>query len=190
MKIFASVALLKFQLLGALMAASIQQQDPAEATNEHFFNQSTRNLAAATSIEISANDSTSNFHSVREASRSSSSASLIRVNVSNVCEKNHMRVSIRLNRPFYGLIHAKDKRKKLPCYVEGTGEQFYTFDVSFTLQPSDPAYCGMTMHAPVWQSITNHSLQQQETLSLALVVRLHKSIEFSDDRYFLLSCPK
>lgn len=134
--------------------------------------------------------------------------SKLRVNVSNVCEKNHMRITVRLNRPFYGLIHAKDFRRRSACSVEGTGEQLYSFDIAYTQVQSDPNYCGVVAHhlarvatqpistQPLGQTAamnqsqpTSSFLQQQQpTLSVALVVRMHKSIEFSDDRYFLLSC--
>lgn len=121
-----------------------------------------------------------------------------RVNVSNVCERNHMRVTIRFNRPFHGLIHTKDKRRKTACQVEGNGEQSYSMDISFTQVQSEPTYCGVvanhnqalaTRH--LVGSGANQSVapgQQQQTLSVVLVVRLHRSIEFSDDRYFLISC--
>lgn len=154
-------------------------------------------LVQASPIEINANDSTtSGNYNGQQNSR-------FRVNVSNICEKTHMKVTVRFSRPFYGLIHAKDRRKKAPCFVEGNGEQAYSLDISFTLLPTDVAYCGMV--ADQLQSVaawtrssqqTNQQMNQsmlhgiQETLSLALVVRLHKSIEFNDDRYYLLSCPK
>lgn len=138
------------------------------------------------------------------------STNKLRVNVSNICEKNHMRVTIRLNRPFYGLIHAKDFRRRPTCSADGTGEQSYTLDIAFTQVQSDSNYCGVVSHhlarlptqpistQPLGQSAANNQTsqsiaanlaqQQQQTLSVALVVRLHKTIEFSDDRYFLLSC--
>lgn len=137
----------------------------------------------------------------------SSQAQKFRVNVSNVCEKNHMRATIRLNKPFYGIIHARDKRKKPNCVVEGTGDQTYTMDISYTLVQSEQEFCGVVSHQPstsqrqsssslqlVSQSSENSTApqvpQQQPTLSIVLVVRLHKTIEFSEDRYFLLSCLK
>lgn len=120
-----------------------------------------------------------------------SQASKFRVNVSNICEKNSMKVSIRLNKPFYGLIHTKDKRKKEACFLNGNGDQFYSLAISYTLVQSDPFYCGVVSHH-LNQSAnrsTNHQTAET-TLSVVLVVRLHKTIEFSDDRYFLLSCAK
>lgn len=109
-----------------------------------------------------------------------------RVNVSNLCEANQMHVTIRFNRPFYGLIHTKDKRKRQACQVKGTGNQAYTLDISYTLVQSEPNYCGVVSH----QLANGNNTNKQPTLSVALVVRLHKTIEFSDDRYFLLSCIK
>lgn len=121
-----------------------------------------------------------------------SQAQKFRVNVSNICEKSNMRITIRFSKPFYGLIHTKDKRKKPACSVEGNGDQVYTLEISYTLVQSEPSYCGIVSHhlSQPNQQRQNQSAQPQQTLSVALVVRLHKSIEFSDDRYFLLSCAK
>lgn len=136
-----------------------------------------------------------------------SQAQKFRVNVSNVCDKNHMKVTVRLNKPFYGIIHARDKRKKPNCMVDGTGDQTYTMELSYTLVQSEQEFCGVVSHQPstsqrqssaslqlVSQSHDNSTLpqstHQQPTLSIVLVVRLHKTIEFSEDRYFLLSCLK
>lgn len=138
-----------------------------------------------------------------------SSANKFRVNVSNICEKDRMQITVRLSKPFYGLIHAKDKRKKPACYVDGTGNQAYTFHISYTQVGTDQDYCGVVAHPPaspgssgggslLADSIELATARRQlaganasnQTLSLVLVVRLHKTIEFSDDRYFLLSCAK
>lgn len=140
-----------------------------------------------------------------------SQAQKFRVNVSNVCEKNHMKATIRLNKPFYGIIHAKDRRKKPNCVIEGNGDQTYVLDLSYTQVQSEPEFCGVMSHPPatsqrqgstlvqlIAQSTDNSTSSpmpntvqlQQPTLSIVLVVRLHKTIEFSEDRYFLLSCIK
>lgn len=119
----------------------------------------------------------------------------LRVNVSNICEKDRMQITVRLNRPFYGLIHAKDKRKKSSCMAEGNGSQAYLLYISYTQIHSDPDYCGVLAHQPLQKPITtrthivaSNQSSQQQVLSLVLVVRMHKTIEFSEDKYFLLSC--
>lgn len=139
-----------------------------------------------------------NESSIQETSTSTTSyyanaqAQKFRVNVSNLCERNQMRVTVRLNKPFYGLIHTKDKRKKPGCFVEGNGDQSFPLDISFTLVQSDPNFCGVVSHSvsPNSQQKSQNQSGNQQTLSVILVVRLHKTIEFSDDRYFLLSCAK
>lgn len=144
-------------------------------------------------ILVSSLNYTNTAHQDQTNNYVNSQAQKFRVNVSNICEKSNMRITIRLNKPFYGLIHTKDKRKKTACSVEGNGDQVYTLEISYTLVQSEPSYCGIVSHhltQPVQQKQNQSALQQQQTLSVALVVRLHKSIEFSDDRYFLLSCAK
>lgn len=142
------------------------------------------NISSANQQQHQSDLTTTNFYTNSQALK-------FRVNVSNICEKSHMRVTVRLSRPFYGLIHTKDKRKKAACLIEGNGEQAYVMEISYTLVQTDANYCGVVSHQLVQQSNkTNPASHLQQTLSVALVVRLHKSIEFSDDRYFLLSCAK
>lgn len=174
----------------------------------------------SSAIKVKRSDATSVFanldHSIDLFSTTNqylnSQAQKFRINVSNVCEKNHMKATIRLNKPFYGIIHAKDRRKKPNCVIEGNGDQTYVLDLSYTQVQSEPEFCGVMSHPPaisstrqasapmqlIAQSADNTtsstvspSVQlQQPTLSIVLVVRLHKTIEFSEDRYFLLSCIK
>lgn len=171
-----------------------------DEVNNKLLTSSSHNLHSETSSSFNLNSSSSN--SIIESMPNfytNSQASRFRVNVSNICERNQMRVTIRLSKPFYGLIHTKDRRKKVPCFVEGNGEQTYFMEISYTLIQSDLSYCGVVSHhlsgSVVGASQTNKQQQQQSnnsqtTLSVVLVVRLHKTIEFSDDRYFLLSCAK
>lgn len=120
-----------------------------------------------------------------------------------------MKATIRLNKPFYGIIHAKDRRKKPNCVIEGNGDQTYVLDLSYTQVQSEHEFCGVMSHPPAISqrqasmqlvaqstdestpsSIPSSVQLHQPTLSIVLVVRLHKTIEFSEDRYFLLSCIK
>lgn len=138
-----------------------------------------------------------------------------RVNISNICERDGMQIAININKPFHGLIHAKDKRKKPACYVEGNGNLQYNLRISYSQVNSDANYCGVLAHyqqtslsssSPLVNSSklqqeqvqfnmangtlasNSTSTQQAQILSLVIVVRLHKTIESSDDRFFLLSC--
>lgn len=145
-----------------------------------------------------------NMYQVRPTSSSNSNHHLgqhhhhLKVNVSNNCEQDRMSVTLRFSKPFHGVVHAKDKRKRANCLVEGSGTQTYTMQFAYSLSPSDADYCGLQIlsqpqqqHQFTTATTPRHnasSSSSMQTLSLVLVVRLHKTMEFSDDRYFLLSC--
>jgi len=190
LKGLAFLTFLLFSRCGSIQSQSVYSESDgssnAQAVRQKQFSE-IQLIANGTSINGNTNqaqpDSMPTIYSSLQAQR-------FRVNVSNICEKNHMRVTVRLSRPFYGIIHTKDKRKKHPCFVDGNGEQTYNLEISYTQVQSEPNYCGVVSHnlAPKAHGLFNQTNQQ--TLSVALVVRLHKTIEFSDDRYFLLSCAK
>lgn len=179
-------------LFGPKISHQHQSRGPIEAVEQVSMLSNnangSSNLQSTGIQQPQAESSVTNFYMNSQAQK-------FRVNVSNICEKSHMRATVRLNRPFYGLIHTKDKRRNRQCSIEGTGDQTYTLEISYNLLQTDPNYCGVVSHQLTASSSTTKlanqsSIQQQQTLSVALVVRLHKSIEFSDDRYFLLSCAK
>lgn len=103
--------------------------------------------------------------------------------VTNTCEREMMKINVRTSKPFFGVIHTRDHRSKSGCSVEGTGSSEYNLDISQVLNPTDPAYCG-ALRGP------RETPQDSEIVSLVVAVRVHKSIERSDDRFFLLNCTK
>lgn len=117
----------------------------------------------------------------------------LRVNISNTCEPNNkMLISVSFSKPFNGLIHTKDSRKKPACAIEGNGDSIYFLNIRYTPNLQDASNCGLISNsadnsAPS-SSVTNNQQYQNTTLSVVLVVRLHKTIEFSNDKFFLLTC--
>ncbi|KAG9510835.1 hypothetical protein GZH46_00610, partial [Fragariocoptes setiger] len=103
------------------------------------------------------------------------------VTVTNTCQSQFMRVEIKTTKPFYGVIHSRDQRRKPVCTVEGNGDTQYTLDINHVLSSQDPLYCGVARY--------KESREAKEQLNVVVVVRVHRNIELSDDRYFLLSCP-
>lgn len=92
-----------------------------------------------------------------------------------------MRVNVRTSRPFYGVIHTRDQRTKAPCFVEGNGDTEYFLDISHTLNPQDPQYCGV-LRAP------REHFDDKDVLSVVLAVRVDRRIQLSEDKFFLLNC--
>lgn len=103
--------------------------------------------------------------------------------VTNTCERDSMKVNIKTSRPFYGVIHTRNQRQKPTCSVEGNGENEYNLDISHVLNSQDPAYCGVIR-------ARRESPQDKDVLSVVVVVRVHRNIELSDDKFFLLNCTK
>lgn len=103
--------------------------------------------------------------------------------VTNTCERDSMKVNIKTSRPFYGVIHTRSQRQKDVCTVEGNGGDDYKLEISHVLNSQDPAYCGVIR-------ARRDSPQDKDVLSVVVVVRVHRNIELSDDKFFLLNCTK
>jgi hypothetical protein len=101
--------------------------------------------------------------------------------VTNTCERELMHVNIKTSRPFHGVIHTRNQRQKAVCTVEGTGETEYNLDISHVLNQQDPNYCGVI-------KARKESPDDKDLLSVVIAVRVHKNIELSNDKFFLLNC--
>lgn len=101
--------------------------------------------------------------------------------VTNTCERELMRVNIKTSRPFFGAIHTRNQRQKAACTVEGDGDTEYNLDISHVLNQQDPNYCGVV-------KARKESPEDKDLLSVVLAVRVHRNIELSDDKFFLLNC--
>jgi len=101
--------------------------------------------------------------------------------VTNTCERELMHVNIKTSRPFFGVIHTRQQRQKSVCTVEGNGDTEYNLDISHVLNQQDPNYCGVIR-------ARKESPEDKDLLSVVLAVRVHRNIELSDDKFFLLNC--
>lgn len=94
-----------------------------------------------------------------------------------------MKVNIKTSKPFYGVIHTQKQRQKQACSVEGNGDLEYNLEISHILNSQDPSYCGVI-------KARRDSPEDKDILSVVVAVRLHRNIELSDDKFFLLNCTK
>lgn len=101
--------------------------------------------------------------------------------VTNTCERESMKVNLRMNRDFYGVIHTRNQRSKQICSIEGTGDREYNLEISHVLNQQDPNYCGVI-------KARKDSPDDKDILSVVIAVRLHRKIELPDDKFFLLNC--
>lgn len=103
--------------------------------------------------------------------------------VSNTCERDFMLVRVRTSRPFYGVIHALNYRRKPRCSLEGDGGFEFQLNISHVLDSRDPAHCGVI-------KLRKQNEPAGELLSVVLAIRVHRNVELSDDKFIVLNCTK
>lgn len=116
----------------------------------------------------------STFHQVQCQVQSSSSD--FQPLVTARCELGNMTILVQTESPFEGVVHVKDYRKP-PCQTFGNGQRNTTLLIDLLTAKDSPNYCGV---------ITNKGNEQ----SLVLAVRVHRNLELSDDKFYLITCGK
>ncbi|XP_060529447.1 uncharacterized protein LOC132703927 [Cylas formicarius] len=98
--------------------------------------------------------------------------------VSATCKADHtMHIRVSFNQSFYGIIHARDYRTSA-CMNLGDGGQSVTLNVSLLAPPGSAEYCGL---------LINNRTQEK---SLPVAVRVHKTLELADDKFYVITCGK
>lgn len=110
--------------------------------------------------------------------------------LTNTCERDFMLISIRASRPFYGVIHTKNERHKSICSLEGNGEFEFHLNISHALDTTDPNHCGVFKATNRGPMAAAASADGDQILSVILAIRMHRNIELSSDKFYLLNCTK
>ncbi|CAH2236108.1 uncharacterized protein LOC120625602 isoform X1 [Pararge aegeria] len=97
--------------------------------------------------------------------------------VSATCKTGVMSIRINFSQPFNGVAHAREFRTP-SCMVLGNGTESVTYDISLTAAAGSPDYCGV-----FW----NHRTDER---SLPLAVRVHRTLELADDKFYVITCGK
>ena len=108
--------------------------------------------------------------------------------VTNVCERNFTRVSLQTSQPFYGAIHSKNQRHKSLCSFEASGQTEVSLNLPLVLNQNSSNYCGAFKLRRRGQQ--EQDSEGQQLVAIILAVRLHRNIELSNDKFFLLNCTK
>ncbi|XP_054168417.1 uncharacterized protein LOC128965696 [Oppia nitens] len=86
-----------------------------------------------------------------------------------------MNIAVVTTQPFNGVIHTRDFRKG-SCLMSGDGRLNTSLTISLLAKPDDPNFCGV------------HKLKGSEERTVALTVRVHKTLELSEDKYYIITC--
>ncbi|XP_018563416.1 uncharacterized protein LOC108905126, partial [Anoplophora glabripennis] len=97
--------------------------------------------------------------------------------VSATCKAGHMNIRVNFNGSFVGTIHARDYRTP-SCMKNGDGSKSATLDINLLAQPGAPDYCG---------PLVNNKTEER---SLPIAVRIHRTLELADDKFYVITCGK
>lgn len=97
--------------------------------------------------------------------------------VTATCKTGVMSIKIQFNQGFNGIAHAKEHR--IPaCMAQGNGSETLTFDVNLMAAQGSPDYCGILVN------------NRTDERSLPLAVRVHRTLELADDKFYVITCGK
>ncbi|XP_064486840.1 uncharacterized protein LOC135399081 [Ornithodoros turicata] len=102
------------------------------------------------------------------------------------CDKGFMVISVLTDEPFHGIVHTRDtsdprgpkELRRDPCIVYGSGERNTSLRLSLFPGPEDALYCGVRRK------------DGSEERSVAISIRVHKALELSDDKSYVITCGK
>ncbi|KAK9890791.1 hypothetical protein WA026_012134 [Henosepilachna vigintioctopunctata] len=97
--------------------------------------------------------------------------------VSATCKQGHMSIKVEFNNSFSGAVHARDFRTPA-CMSHGDGSKVVTFDINLVAQPGSADYCGLLVN------------NKTEERSIPIAVRIHKTLELADDKFYVITCGK
>ncbi|XP_038210531.1 uncharacterized protein LOC119831303 [Zerene cesonia] len=97
--------------------------------------------------------------------------------VTATCKSGVMSIRINFTQPFNGVAHAREYRTP-PCMAMGNGSESLNFDINLNAVKGSPDYCGV-----YWNNRTDER-------SLPLAVRVHRTLELADDKFYVITCGK
>ncbi|XP_036324162.1 uncharacterized protein LOC118737632 isoform X2 [Rhagoletis pomonella] len=97
--------------------------------------------------------------------------------VTATCKSGTMNIKVKFNGPYTGAVHARDHRNAA-CMAMGDGSEAVGFSINLLAKQGAPDYCGVL--------VSNRT----EERSIQLAVRVHKTLELADDKFYVITCGK
>lgn len=97
--------------------------------------------------------------------------------VTATCKAGHMTIKIATNIPFVGAVHTKDFRTN-ECMTHGNGGQLLQLDINLHAVQGTSDYCGVFVN------------NRTEERSVPIAVRVHRTLELADDKFYVITCGK
>lgn len=97
--------------------------------------------------------------------------------VTATCKGGYMTIRVNLNQSFAGAVHARDFRTP-QCMVPGNGSTHVTLGINLLAAKGAADYCGVLVNSDT------------EKRSIQIAVRMHKTLELADDKFYVITCGK
>jgi len=100
--------------------------------------------------------------------------------VTATCRAGLMTVKVETLDNFLGVVQSRDYRKP-ECSGYGENSKITYLRVNMLAKSSDPEYCGVFI---------NEQKSDGDEFSVAIAVRLHKTLELAGDKFYMITCGK
>merc|ERR1719266_3071085 len=97
--------------------------------------------------------------------------------VSATCRAGVMTIKVETGNRFLGVVHARDYRRPA-CTSYGLGTEETLLNINMLADKKKDDYCGVFIN------------EKSEERSVAVAVRIHKTLELADDKYYMITCGK
>ncbi|KAL0277909.1 UNVERIFIED_CONTAM: hypothetical protein PYX00_005026 [Menopon gallinae] len=97
--------------------------------------------------------------------------------VTATCKGGYMTIRVATNQSFYGTVHSRDYRTP-SCMAFGNGSHLTTLGINLLASPQSPDSCGVLVN------------NKTEERSVPIAVRLHKTLELAEDKFYVITCGK
>jgi len=97
--------------------------------------------------------------------------------VSATCRAGIMTIKVETPNQFLGVVHARDFRRPA-CTSYGLGTTETPLNINMLAEKNSEDYCGVFIN------------EKSEERSVAVAVRIHKTLELADDKFYMITCGK
>jgi len=97
--------------------------------------------------------------------------------VSATCRAGIMTIKVETPNRFLGVVHARDFRRPA-CTSYGLGTLETPLNINMLAEKTSDDYCGVFIN------------EKSEERSVAVAVRIHKTLELADDKFYMITCGK
>ncbi|XP_060648023.1 uncharacterized protein LOC133837688 isoform X3 [Drosophila sulfurigaster albostrigata] len=102
--------------------------------------------------------------------------------VTATCKAGTMNIKVKFSSGYTGAVHARDHRTQ-PCMAMGDGSDSVAFSLNLWAKQGAPDYCGILV-----SNVSGSNRTEERSIQLA--VRVHKTLELADDKFYVITCGK